>query len=434
MSAHASSPAPSELPTAELTRRLAGMMRLIEVTPRLAVSIDLTEILQAVADEARLALGCDRASLYQYDVETRELYTRVVTELEIAEIRHGLDRGISGHVARHLATANVSDPAADPRWNSAIDRATGYRTRSILAAPLTSPNDGQLLGVLELINKLDGSFDRFDEELAAAFCRHAAVAIDRARLFDALRKRDEVEASLNVARDVQRSFMPRELPHVDHYELASWWYPNEAIGGDYCDVLRLRDGRHMLVMADVSGHGLGPSLLMASVRAALRALILKHHRTDVLLSLLARALAHDLQEGWFITMVLAALDSRHHAVEFANAGHGPALHYHRQTGHFTTLAATGVPLGVIDDPQYVIGPNTPLQIGDLLILCTDGIVEAMDEKDVQFGRERLERIVRQHHLAPVKDIVTAIAAAVTDHYVGESPPDDLTILALRRNV
>lgn len=417
----------------ELARRLAGVMRLIEVTPRLAASIDLTDILRAVADEARLALGCDRASLYQYDPQSRELFTRVVTELEIAEIRHGIDRGISGYVARHLVTANVPDPAADERWNSSVDRATGYHTRNILATPLTSPNDGQLLGVLELINKLDGAFDHFDEELALAFCQHAAVALDRARLIEALRKRDEVEASLNVARDVQRSFMPRELPSIDHYELASWWYPNEAIGGDYCDVLRLRDGRYLLVMADVSGHGLGPSLLMASVRAALRALILKHHRTDVLLSLLARALAHDLQEGWFITMVLAAVDNRHHAVEFANAGHGPALHYHRQAGHFTVLAATGVPLGVIDDPQYVIGPNTALQVGDLLIFCTDGIVEAMDEKDEQFGRERLERLVRQHAAAPVGEIVTAIAQAVTAHYVGESPPDDLTILALRRN-
>lgn len=417
----------------ELARRLAGMMRLIEVTPRLAASIDLTEILQAVADEARLALGCDRASLYQYDAASRELFTRVVTELEISEIRHGVERGISGYVARNLETASVPDPANDARWNSSVDCATGYHTQNILAAPLTSPNDGQLLGVLELINKLDGPFDRFDEELALAFCQHAAVALDRARLIDALRKRDEVEASLNVARDVQRSFMPRELPSIDHYEIASWWYPNEAIGGDYCDVVRLRDGRHLLVMADVSGHGLGPSLLMASVRAALRALILKQHRTDVLLSSLARALSHDLQDGRFITMVLAALDNRHHAVEFANAGHGPALHFHKQTGHFSVLAATGVPLGVIDDPQYVIGPNTAIQVGDLLILCTDGIVEAMDEKDEQFGRERLERLVRKHATAPVTEIVASIAEAVTAHYVGESPPDDLTILALRRN-
>ncbi|NUQ54239.1 MAG: SpoIIE family protein phosphatase, partial [Phycisphaerales bacterium] len=132
----------------------------------------------------------------------------------------------------------------------------------------------------------------------------AAVAIDRARLVEEIRRQHVVQASLNIAREVQRSFMPDAMPKIAGYDLATWWFPNEAVGGDYCDVVQLGDGRWGLVMADVSGHGLGPSLIMASVRAALRALMLEHWSTIDLLTLLGRSLAADLRTERFITINL----------------------------------------------------------------------------------------------------------------------------------
>lgn len=416
----------------EFDHRLSGLTRLLEVTHSLAAELDSRRLLETITREASRALECERASLFQYDPETDELFTRVTTQLEISEIRQRLGQGISGDVARRRLLANVSDPARDPRWNSAIDQATGYHTRNILAAPLVSLDDGRLWGVLELLNKHQGDFTPFDEELIVAFSRHAAVALDRARLVEIWRAREEVDAALAVARDIQRSFMPRNLPEVPDYELASWWFPNQAVGGDYCDVLRLTDGRLALVMADVSGHGLGPSLLMASVRAALRALVIEHSRPDVLMGLLDRALANDLQEGRFITMILALIDTRQHVLEFANAGHGPALHFVRATGHFATLPATGMPLGVLEGADYPAGPRSTIAPGDLVILCTDGIVEALDEADRPFGQARLEALINRHADEPVAEIVARIAAEVSAHFVGESPDDDLTILVARR--
>jgi serine phosphatase RsbU (regulator of sigma subunit) len=417
----------------ELRHRLAGMQRLLDVTRVLAAEIDLNMILQEIAVEACVALDCERASVYQYDPKREELYTRVATELEIAEIRKGLQHGISGHVARTRTVANVPDPPRDPRWDSTIDRATGFHTRNILAAPLTSPHDDRLLGVLQLLNKRDGLFDAFDEDLLLAFSQHAAVALDRARLVDELRENQVVEASLNVARKIQQGFMPTRMPDTPGYELATWWFPNQAVGGDYCDCMPLRDGRTGLVIADVSGHGLGPSLLMASVRAALRALMLEHSSPEALLNLLARALAPDLQYGRFITMALAALDPQTHTVRFANAGHAPVLHFCRESGTFQSLDATGVPLGVDDQPDYPQGPPIAMHVGDLLFLCTDGIIEATDSAHEQFGYERLQRIIRDRCDEPVGDIVRAVGRQVESHYEGDSPPDDLTILAARRN-
>jgi phosphoserine phosphatase len=327
---------------------------------------------------------------------------------------------------------HVPHPAADPRWKATIDRATGYKTRNILAAPLVSPHDGSLLGVLQLLNKLADDFDAHDEELLIAFAQHAAAALDRARLIETIKRQQATQASLNVAREVQQGFMPRHLPTVDGYELASWWFPNEAVGGDYCDVIPLPDGRTGVVIADVSGHGLGPALLMASVRAALKALVLEHVSPEILLKLLGRALADDLQDGRFITLVLAALDANHHRVEYANAGHAPALHFVVAENRFAPLEATGMPLGVVERPEYPQGPPINMAAGDVLLLCTDGIVEAMNEAFEQFGADRLQAIVRQHHAEGVGRLVESIGAAVSAYYKGERPADDLTILAIRR--
>ena len=418
---------------AELARRIDSLNRLLEVSRSLAAEVDLDRILLTITRAACHALDCDRATIYEYDPEANELVTRVATELEVASIRKSLDEGISGMVATERRIANVPDPAADPRWDSSIDAATGYRTRNILAAPLIAPQDGSLLGVLQLLNKQEGTFDEIDEELLVAFSQHAAVSLDRARMICEIRGQQATQASLNVAREIQRGFMPRELPAIPGYEVGTWWYPNEAVGGDYCDVLNLRDGRTGLVIADVSGHGLGPALLMASVRAAIRALTLGHASPEVLLNLLGHALGDDLQDGRFITMVLAALDTTAHRVEYANAGHAPALHYRHATDEFEPLEATGLPLGVLERPEYPQGSPLEMAEGDLLVLCTDGIVEATDAEKQPFGVARLQELVRSLKDEPVPQLVERIGAEVTEHYVGDSPPDDLIILALRRN-
>ncbi len=417
----------------ELRQRLLGLEKLLDLTRHLAADIEPEAILERITVDACAAIECDRASLYQFDPKRQELFTRVVTELEISEVRNRLGRGISGFVAETRQIANVANAADDPRWNSSVDRKTGYRTETILCGPLSSGNDGSLLGVLELFNKRGGPFSAFDVELLQAFSQHAAAALDRLRLINQMKERHEMEASLNIARDIQRGFMPSELPHIDGYEMATWWYPNQAVGGDYCDIVRLRDERFGLVIADVSGHGLGPSLLMASVRAALRALILQHSAPEKLLELLGQAMSADLQNGRFITMVLAAIDPREHRVEYSNAGHAPAIHFDFSEQKFTSFESTGFPLGVVDKPSYECSPTIQIEVGDLIVLCTDGIVEAMDADDQLFGVARLEDLIRAEHRKPVSEIVRNIGKAVEAHYIGDSPPDDLTILAARRN-
>jgi serine phosphatase RsbU (regulator of sigma subunit) len=132
-------------------------------------------------------------------------------------------------------------------------------------------------------------------------------------------------------------------------------------------------------------------------------------------------------------MILAVLDPRSHHVRFANAGHAPAMLYRAESRSFVELESTGLPIGVIDQPDCPLGPVLTMHPGDIVVLGTDGIIESMDQRGVQFGNERLQECIIQGASGPLPELVRNIGRAVELHYVGDSPPDDLTLLALRRN-
>lgn len=415
-----------------LAQRLNGLSKLVDLTCRLAAEQDLDRILTLITTEVCQALSCERASLFRYDPETRELVTRVVTELEIAEIRHSVDVGITGWVARHREIANISDPSVDPRWLPHVDRETGFRTECILAAPLISIHEGRMLGVLELLNKQGGQFSEFDEHLVQAFAAHAAVALERAQLVENLRRTQMLEASIALARDIQASFLPSKLPELPGYELAAWWQPAEGVGGDYYDVMELSDGRLALAVGDVSGHGIGPSLIMASARAMLHILTRTASEPEKILNLLAQSIAPDLKEGRFITFFLGALDTQVHRFSFANSGHAPALYFCSRTREFRRLRSTGLPLGVAPERPIHRGEDIDLLPGDILLLATDGAIEQHNEAWEMFGLQRLQDLIEIHSHLPAGEILQRLREGIQGFYRDSHPDDDVTLLLVRR--
>jgi phosphoserine phosphatase RsbU/P len=411
-----------------------ALLRLLHVTCELAGHHALDRILQTVTTGACAALDCERASLYLYDAERNEVYTRAVTELELEEIRSSADRGVTGWVARNRELANIPDPAADARWNSGFDRQTGFHTRNILATPIIAPTDGRLIGVLQLLNKHGGTFGLFEEQVIRAFAAHAATALERAALVADAKHSHELQTAVNMGRRIQNSFLPRNLPDIPGYDVGAWWRPAELVSGDYYDIVRLQNGRLGLVVADVSGHGVGPSLLMASVRAMVH--VLTRRRTDPgeIVPLLAETISPDLDGGTFLTLLMAALDPETHAITYVNAGHGPALLFHRETQSFQTLQSTSLPLGFISDfaPQQAL--KLTMGPGDLLILATDGVIELLNDANEMFGRPRLEQLIRQHCTLAAPDLVMAIQDAIAEFLGNSQPLDDVTLMVVERKL
>jgi phosphoserine phosphatase RsbU/P len=411
-----------------------ALLRLLDVTCELARHHTLDQILQTVTAGACEALGCERASLYLYDADANEVYTRAVTELELQEIRSSADRGITGWVVRNRELANIPDPAADARWNAGFDRQTGFHTRNILASPIIGPSDDRLLGVLQLLNKHGGSFGPFDEQVIRAFAAHAATALERADFVAEAKVSHELQMAVNMGRRIQQSFLPRHLPEIPGYEVGAWWRPAELVSGDYYDIVPLKNGRLGLVVADVSGHGVGPSLLMASVRAMVHVLTRRRTEPGEIVPLLAETISPDLDGGTFLTLLMAALDPRTHELTYVNAGHGPAIVFHRETLTFQTLKSTSLPLGFVGDFSPLAGLKLTMGPGDLLILATDGLIELVNDAREMFGRSRLEQLIRENCTLAAPDLVMAIQDAIAE-FLGDSQPlDDVTLMIVERKL
>lgn len=421
---------PSPDPTDDST--LSGSMKLVEITCELGAQHELDDILRTVTVGACEALDCERASLFLVDHESQELFTRTVTRLEIKEIRFPLASGIAGWVAREKLMLHVPEPYSDERFNQEFDQQTGFRTRNILAAPVVSRHDGRVVGVLQILNKNGGPFTTFDERLLEAFAAHAANALERHKLLEEAKRSQELQLAIDMGRQIQASFLPSRLPEVPGYEIAAWWQPAESVSGDYYDVFQLPDGRLGLIVADVSGHGVGPSLIMASVRAMLHVMILTRSEPDEILQLLSRSIYDDLQDSRFITVFMAALDPRAHKLEFANAGHGPVLHYRRETGVFDEMEASGLPVGVLEEDTFPCATNGLVLPGDVLLLMTDGAWELSNAGGEMFGVERLTRIVEENPSATATELLEIMREQIISFHPDQLPPDDVTLILLKR--
>jgi phosphoserine phosphatase RsbU/P len=215
------------------------------------------------------------------------------------------------------------------------------------------------------------------------------------------------------------------------FDVSGASYPAEATGGDYFDYVPMRDGGLGVVIGDVSGHGFGPALLMAELRAYLRAFLLT--RTDVgeILSLLNRALADDAPEGQFATLLLAHLDLATHSFVYASAGHVPGYILGADGAVKAVLPSTGMPLAVLPEGDFAAAPARTLGPGDCLLLLTDGMVEAHGSDGKLFGIDRVLDVVRANRARPAREIVDTLYGRVRAFCGARAQPDDMTAVIIK---
>ena len=250
------------------------------------------------------------------------------------------------------------------------------------------------------------------------------------------RKRAEEELRINqeqfrVAREIQQRLFPKSPPESGVFDIAGASHPAEATGGDYFDYLPMADGCLGIVVADVTGHGVGPALLMAETRAYLRTLAPNARDTGDLLTQANRVLADDVDFERFVTVILAKLDPRSSSLDYASAGH-PSCYVLDAAGQVKAqLKRLGVPLGIQPEIDYATSAVIPLSTGDIVLLLTDGIEEAMSPDNAFFGVERILEVVRANSGSTAGEIVESLYRAVRDFSCGLPQLDDLTVVVAK---
>lgn len=411
---------------------MTALPRILEISRRLSASADLLEVLSLIIDALRDVLDAERATVFQYDAKSQELVTSVAHGT--GEIRVPLTAGLAGECARMRRIIRVDDAYADARFNRAIDQRTGFRTRSLLCVPLID-HDGELVGAAQVLNKRGGPFDAHDEEIAAALAAHAAVALRRGRLIEDRLERQRLERDLEVARLIQQSSFPMEIPQPPGFEIAAWSRPADQTGGDAYDVAPHAAGdRCAMLMADATGHGVGPALSVTQLRSMLRMGVRLNADLESIAHQCHAQLAQDLPPGRFITAWLGELDSARGLLRSVSAGQAPLLLARRSDIAVEVIAADCPPLGVMDTLPIGLGRTIELRPGDVFAVLSDGVFEARDADGEDFGLPRVSEQLREalQSGASAAQIVSDLRAALARHLGTASGHDDQTMIVVRR--
>jgi sigma-B regulation protein RsbU (phosphoserine phosphatase) len=246
-------------------------------------------------------------------------------------------------------------------------------------------------------------------------------------------ERRHLESDLELAQSVQKMLLPQEVPNIPGLEIAAFSRPAQIVGGDYFDFIDFSNGFHGLAIADVAGHGVSASLHMASIQALLRTLVPVNKSPAEVMSQLHKLFIHNIRFETFVTFFIGAFDSSTKTLTFCNAGHQPPLVLHQTKSKKESvemLRPTGAAIGLIEEAEF--GENTiELQKEDLLVLYTDGVTEAVNLQNQEFGRERLATLSRQVNILPVKEVVQEIRQALEEFSEGKPLDDDTTLVVCK---
>lgn len=413
----------------------SALLSLLEVSRQLAAQHELDDVLELILHTGREVLEVDRGTIFLYDAARQELYSRVATGGE--SIRVPVDRGIAGECARTRQTIIVNDCYADPRFNPEVDRKTGYRTTCLIAVPLIGI-DHELVGVLQMLNSRDGRFNSDDRVVAELLAAQAAVAIQRTLLLEERMVKLKLQHDLAVARDIQQNVLLRRLPRCPGYSLSVYNQPADATGGDIYDIIPLNEDDEasplLLMVADATGHGIGPALNVTELRAMLRLGLRLSADLPRLLVQINQQLTDDLPSDRFITAFLGVLDPLRHEVRYHAAGQGPLLHYRAATREAVWREPSTTPLGMFPEIDVDAPPPIRMERGDLLVLLTDGFYEYQNAAGEELGTARISELVQRVHRRPVEEILAGLLLCLQD-FAGSAPQvDDLTAMLVKREI
>jgi serine phosphatase RsbU (regulator of sigma subunit)/pSer/pThr/pTyr-binding forkhead associated (FHA) protein len=416
------------------TQPAEKLAALLEISSNLSKTLELDPLLPKIVDSLfQLFRQADRGFIILREEGTGKLIPKVIkTRRASAEANARFSRSIVKQCLETIQAFLIDDAATDSRFGLSQSVAD-FRIRSVMCAPLCSA-DGKAFGVIQVDTQDRAKkFVQGDLSFLVGVSNQAAVALENAKLHQDLLARERLKRDLELARQVQLSFLPARPPELAGYQFFANYEPAQEVGGDYYDFIPLGQ-RIAVAVGDVAGKGVPAALLMAKVSSDARFCLLTEEDPAKAVSKLNRALQQAGMMDRFVTFAVAVLDPQTHTVTLVNAGHMSPLIYRRATGELeeaTPNDLSGLPLGVVDEYDYV-PCQIELQPGDSVLIFTDGVTEAMDARNGQF---QIRGITTALHGGPYAAQIGGerIIRAVKQHASGASQHDDITLVTFGRS-
>ena len=401
--------------------RLQQLLTLQKAANKINSILDLDQLIDKIVNDIACSFGCAEITVFLHDAEQAELILAGVKGCTTHRKGHRMKVGKEGLVGYVAATGQMRyapDVSLDPYY-IACER----QTRSEVAIPLHV--EGKLVGVFTASHPEIDAFGPDQLWMFQALGNHIAVAIQNARRFEQERtERVKLSREAQEARAIQQALLPKSSPFIPGFALSGVSVPAGAIGGDWFDFIDLGQGRWGLVLADVAGKGTAAALLMSATRAMLRSLAENSCTPAEVLTKLNHLLVEDFPSGRFVTMVYAVLDSAKHTFTYGNAGHLPPVMVDESGARFLQTEM-GLPLGIRRGSFSETTVDLPKKFR--IALYSDGITEAVDAADEEYGAQRLSDFVQgggncpEHLIEDVRKFAN-----------GAGLRDDATVIMLRR--
>ena len=412
---------PMPVPRERNQRFVHDLLKLQRAAQTINSTLDLDELIHKIVKEVAISFGCIEAFIWLHDEATNEMVLQGVcgcTEYTECGIRLKVgEQGMIGHVAATGVTRYAPDVHVDPYYQGCE-----HDINCELDIPLKIGN--KVIGVFSTAHHERDAFPADQRHLLEALCGHIALAVQNARTFRREREeRERMSREVKDARFIQQSLLPKASPFVPGVVFEAVSVPAGEVGGDWYDYIDLGNERWGVVLADVSGKGMGAALLMSATRGILRSLATTSDSPADVLSRLNCVLKDDFPSGRYVTMIYGIFDSAHRTFTFANAGHPHPL-FVRNGAAEVIDGVSGLPLG-LGETSYTDRTVT-LERGAKLLLYSDGISEAENVDEKEFGTDR----IRQHMVLPGASANSLLEAASAYSLCGE-PCDDATVIVLR---
>jgi sigma-B regulation protein RsbU (phosphoserine phosphatase) len=427
----------------EKSLELKRTQTLFEVSLQLNSTIKKKDLLQIIMSTTAKVLNAEASSIILLDPMKGELYFEIATgakENEIKEIRLKIGEGIAGWVAQTGESIRIDDAASDERWSSKVSSRLDFPTKNLLCVPVRSR--GEIIGVLQVLNKKEGAhFNTLDLQLLEMIASPTASALENAQLFEALEEsiqnlkettavKERMERELQIAQEIQMSFLPqKQFVSTLAAELESYLKPAKVVGGDFYNYFYIDADHLFMTLGDVSDKGIPAALFMAVAMTLIKGTMHAEMEPADLLYSVNNGLCKD-DSNMFATIFCGILNIRSGHFIYSDGGHCTP-YIIRNNGEIEHLAVIkGLPLGAFPDVIYH-NKETKLQSGDTIFVYSDGITEAENAAQNQFGSARLLQSLADSQNISLQALLHRLIAGVEAFVDGAPQFDDTALLMVR---
>ncbi|MDX1672186.1 MAG: GAF domain-containing SpoIIE family protein phosphatase [Balneolaceae bacterium] len=423
---------------AQENQKLQAAVNELSVLNEIATTISSTQPLDDIIDQ--IVLKCIKhleveegaiSLLEKSDKgeEQEKAFQTMIRKQDISKERLPirLDDRVTGWMLKNKKPLLSNDIANDDRFKISGDAFGSFH--SLLSVPLIIK--GNLIGYLAVFNKKGGKeFTEQDRRLLSIIASESAQVIENARLYEEEKALISLKEEMRLAKDIQLRLLPESNPDIAGYQICGTNIPAKEVGGDYYDFINLDDNRLGFCVGDITGKGMPAAMLMANLQAALRSQTLMLTEESNCMKNMNKLLHNSTESTKFATLFFGILDYQNDLISYCNGGHDQPI-YMKDGAEASTLETTGMLLGVLEDAQYD-KKEIQLNSGDLLVLYTDGITEAMNEEDEEFGQHRLINLIRENRDAQADTLMELITEEVQEHSRNVSQSDDITLMVIRK--